>query len=155
MESFKLLFLLSLMGLITVHAGKLSSGQYGQYTVQCAVITSTSLCDLHSGLMRDSDPGEPLTPEDFEYAASEEFQKEISNEDTHDEDESSTLFEGDIEVSDKEQRQALMERGVPGLREVSDSHDAMGCPSSSQWILLPLVHRLLKPKSGRRVMMGL
>merc|ERR1712126_307544 len=68
--------------------------------------------------MRDSDPGEPLTPEDFEYAESEEFQNKITNEETHDEDGSSSLFEGDIDISDGEQRQALMDRGLAGLREV-------------------------------------
>ena len=73
------------------------------------------------GLIRDLDPGEPLTPKDFEYTESEEFQREIANEKTHDEDGSSSLFEGDIEVSDEEQRQALMERGVPGLREVLET----------------------------------
>ena len=73
-----------------------------------------------SGIVdRDSDPGEPLTPEDFEYAQSAEFLNEIANEEDHDEDGSSSLFEGDIEMSDAEQRQALMERGIPGLREVS------------------------------------
>ena len=73
-----------------------------------------------SGIVdRDSDPGEPLTPEDFEYAQSAEFLNEIANEEDHDEDGSSSLFEGDIEMSDAEQRQALMERGIFGLREVS------------------------------------
>ena len=70
------------------------------------------------GIVREADPGEPLTSEDFEYAESAEFQNEIANEEDHDEDGSASLFEGDIEMSDAEQRQALMERGIPGLREV-------------------------------------
>ena len=69
--------------------------------------------------MREADPGEPLTQEDFEYAESAEFQNEIASEEDHDEDGSASLFEGDIEMSDAEQRQALMDRGIPGLREVS------------------------------------
>ena len=72
-----------------------------------------------SGIVdRDSDPGEPLTLEDFEYAQSAEFLNKIATEENHDEDGSSSLFEGDIEMSDAEQRQALTERGIPGLREV-------------------------------------
>jgi len=74
---------------------------------------------VHAGIVdRDSDPGEPLTPEDFEYAQSAEFLNKIATEENHDEDGSSSLFEGDIDMSDAEQRQALTERGIPGLREV-------------------------------------
>ena len=67
------------------------------------------------------DAGEPLTEEDFNFAESEEFNTELANEETHDEDDSATLFEGDIEISDEEQRNALAERGIPGLREVVGS----------------------------------
>ena len=74
-----------------------------------------------TGILREVDPGEPLTSEDFEFAESAEFQNEIANEEDHDEDRSANLFEGDIEISDAEQRQALMDRGIPGLREVSHS----------------------------------
>ena len=74
-----------------------------------------------TGILKEVDPGEPLTSEDFEFAESAEFQNEIANEEDHDEDSSANLFEGDIEISDAEQRQALMDRGIPGLREVSHS----------------------------------
>ena len=71
-----------------------------------------------TGTMRDADPGEPLTEEDFEFAESEEYSSELALEETHDEDQSTALFEGDIDISDEEQKTALAERGVPGLREV-------------------------------------
>jgi len=76
------------------------------------------MASVQAGIVREADPGEPLTAEDFEYAESAEFQNEIANEEDHDEDGSASLFEGDIEMSDAEQRQALMDRGIPGLREV-------------------------------------
>ena len=68
--------------------------------------------------MRDADPGEPLTEEDFEFAESEEYNSELALEETHDEDQSTALFEGDIDISDKEQKTALAERGVVGLKKV-------------------------------------
>jgi len=73
---------------------------------------------VKTGTLRDMDVGEPLTDEDFEFAESNEFNNKIAAEVTYDEDGSSTLFEGDIEISDAEQRVALAERGIPGLREV-------------------------------------
>ena len=69
-----------------------------------------------TGAFRDA--GEPLTEEDFEFAESDEYNSELDAEDTHDEDQSQALFEGDIDISDGEQKRALAERGVPGLREV-------------------------------------
>ena len=72
--------------------------------------------------MREADLGEPLTQEDFDYADSEEYKNEISNEDEHDEDMSDSLFEGDIQLSE-EQRNVLEERGIPGLREVRRFHN--------------------------------
>ena len=71
------------------------------------------------GTLREADLGEPLTQDDFDYADSEEYKNEISNEDEHDEDMSSSLFEGDIELT-KEERHVLEERGIPGLREVKE-----------------------------------
>ena len=71
--------------------------------------------------MRDVDAGEPLTDEDFAFAESDEYNSEVANEETHDEDQSAAKFEGDIEISDDEQRTALAERGIPGLREVVGS----------------------------------
>jgi len=67
------------------------------------------------------DAGEPLTEEDFEFAESDEYNSELDAEETHDEDQSQALFEGDIDISDGEQKRALAERGVPGLREVVGS----------------------------------
>ena len=65
--------------------------------------------DLNSssstGTLRDVDMGEPLTDEDFTYADSDDYITRIMAQQDHDEDGSSTLFEGDIEISDEEQRQ--------------------------------------------------
>ena len=76
----------------------------------CYMCVTSWLC---IGIIKDSDLGEPLTPEDFEYAESEEYQNLIANEETHGENENENpeLFEGDIEMSD--------ERGMSGIRQVS------------------------------------
>ena len=77
----------------------------------------SALCAIcPTGSLKDT--GEPLTEEDFEFAESDEYNSELAAEETHDEDQSQALFEGDIDISDMEQKRALAERGVPGLREV-------------------------------------
>merc|ERR1712110_157259 len=93
MASFKLLMVFALLGVTAVAAGT----------------------------MRDVDEGEPLTDKDFEYAESDEYNSELANEEDHDEDQSASRFEGDIDISYEDQKRALAERGVPGLREVVGS----------------------------------